>query len=379
MTIVLLLVLVTCFLAYSNGANDNFKGVASLFGSGTTTYRRAIWWATATTFAGSIASIVVAEALLAKFSGKGIVPNHIAGSEIFVLTIALGAGLTVILATVTGFPISTTHALTGGILGAGVMAVGSDVNLGTLGQGFVMPLAFSPLLAVGLAAVLHAILRSARVKLGITKEWCVCIGETRQAFGVPQPGSVAALSNDGASEVRVSAARAGECSQRYAGSYFGVQVQTLMDAGHFLSAGIVSFARGLNDTPKIAALLLVVQALDVGGSMTAIAAAMALGGLLSARRVAETMSHGITGMNAGEGLGANLSTGLLVVLASRYGLPVSTTHVSVGSLFGIGLLTGKANVRVVLSIVLSWVLTLPCAAVIAGVTYWVATFVTRQS
>ena len=59
----LFLILVTCFLAYSNGANDNFKGVASLFGSGTSRYRRAIWWATATTFTGSITSMVLAQSL----------------------------------------------------------------------------------------------------------------------------------------------------------------------------------------------------------------------------------------------------------------------------------------------------------------------------
>ncbi|MGH8507594.1 MAG: inorganic phosphate transporter, partial [Gammaproteobacteria bacterium] len=53
----LLLLLAVCFLAYSNGANDNFKGVASLFGSKTTSYRTAIGWATVTTFTGSVAAI----------------------------------------------------------------------------------------------------------------------------------------------------------------------------------------------------------------------------------------------------------------------------------------------------------------------------------
>ena len=50
MTIVIILFLATCFLAYSNGANDNFKGVATLFGSRATNYKHAIWWATLTTF-----------------------------------------------------------------------------------------------------------------------------------------------------------------------------------------------------------------------------------------------------------------------------------------------------------------------------------------
>ena len=81
--IFVLLFLATCFLAYSNGANDNFKGVASLFGSGTCSYRTAISWATITTFAGSITSIFLAQTLLKKFSGKGIVPDQFVGSEYF--------------------------------------------------------------------------------------------------------------------------------------------------------------------------------------------------------------------------------------------------------------------------------------------------------
>src|SRR3954471_15359443 len=97
-----LLIAGTIFLAYSNGANDNFKGVASLFGSKTCSYRTAITWATLTTFAGSIASIFLAQTLLKRFSGKGIVPDQIVGSEYFVLAVAIGAGLTVIIATLIG-------------------------------------------------------------------------------------------------------------------------------------------------------------------------------------------------------------------------------------------------------------------------------------
>jgi len=126
----------------------------------------------------------------------------------------------------------------------------------------------------------------------------------------------------------------------------------------------------LNDTPKIAALLLVVKVLDIHWGLVAVAVAIALGGLLNAKKVAETMSLKITAMNHGQGFSANLSTGILVILASKYGLPVSTTHVSVGSLFGIGLTTGKANLRVVLGILLSWLLTMPCAALIAALVYW---------
>jgi len=97
--------------------------------------------------------------------------------------------------------------------------------------------------------------------------------------------------------------------------------------------------------------------------------AMAVGGLLSAKRVALTLGHRITDMNHGQGLAANLATGVLVIWASRLGLPVSTTHVSVGALFGIGLTTGQANLSVVRNVVLSWVITLPCAAMFAALAY----------
>ena len=115
MTLVLLF-LATCFLAYSNGANDNFKGVASLFGSRTCNYRTAISWATITTFAGSIMSIFLAQTLLKKFSGKGIVPDDFVGSEYFLLAVALGAGVTVIIATLTASSITQINLMAATLL-----------------------------------------------------------------------------------------------------------------------------------------------------------------------------------------------------------------------------------------------------------------------
>ena len=365
--IFILLFVATCFLAYSNGANDNFKGVASLYGSGTCSYRTAIGWATITTAAGSIASIFLAQLLLKKFSGKGLVPDQLVGSEYFALAVALAAGLTVMIATLTGFPISTTHALTGAIAGSGLVAVGPAVNFAALGKGFVLPLLFSPVVALLLGALLYMIFHAARVATGVTKEWCVCLGAEERVIAQPR-GSALLLRS--AASITLSLDEQENCRERYAGSAFGVSSQQLMDTGHFLSAGTVCFARALNDTPKIVALLLLGTALDVRFGFGAIAAAMAVGGLLSARRIAETMGRKITRMDHGQGFAANLSTALLVVSASVYGLPVSTTHVSVGSLFGIGLTTGKANLPTVSAIVLSWVVTLPCAAVMAAILYW---------
>ena len=92
---------------------------------------------------------------------------------------------------------------------------------------------------------------------------------------------------------------------------------------------------------------------------------MALGGPLNARRVAETMAKKITGMNPGQGFAANIASAILVTTASWNALPVSTTHMSVGSLVGIGIVTRKAHWKAVGGIVLSWIITLPCAAALA--------------
>jgi PiT family inorganic phosphate transporter len=163
-----------------------------------------------------------------------------------------------------------------------------------------------------------------------------------------------------------------ECVQRYEGQVIGIDAQWILDRLHYLSAGAVSFARGLNDTPKITALLLAASGLELNPSsgMVAVGIAMAVGGLLNARKVALTMSQRITPMNHGQGLTANLVTSCLVTTASTFGLPVSTTHVSCGSLFGLGAVNRTAQWGVIRTIALSWLATLPLAAGLGAAVAW---------
>ena len=365
MSLLILLFLATCFLAYSNGANDNFKGVATLFGSGTTAYKPALLWATITTFAGSVASLFLAQTLVQRFSGKGLVPDALAASPEFLLAVAVGAGLTVLLATLIGFPISTTHSLIGGLVGTGLVAVGMEVNLGVLGKAFFLPLLLSPLAAVVLAAVAYLVFRALRIRLGVTKDTTVALGDLD---GI-RPRETPAVAFSTADRAAGTLKRVRSGATVYQGRLLGVSAQKMLDMAHYASAGMVSFARGLNDTPKIVALLLAVQGLALSQGMLAVGIAMGIGGVLNARKVAETMSRKITPMNPGQGFTANLITGLLVVVASRFGMPVSTTHVSVGSIFGIGTVTRAANKKVVAEIALSWVLTLPLAALLGAAAF----------
>ena len=358
------LLLAVLFLAYTNGANDNFKGVATLFGSRTASYRQALWWATATTFAGSCAAILLSGGLVKAFSGKGLVPDALTQQPAFLLAVGVGAALTVLLATLTGFPISTTHAITGALVGAGLAQAGA-VNFSKLGQTFFLPLAVSPFLSFALTSLLYPAFRFLRTRLGVEREMCVCVENGAMDVVDVRPDGTAVLRRSGTT---LAIGQLSHCVQRYQGQVFGIDSQWILDRLHYISAGAVSIARGMNDTPKIVALLVAAKGLGLplATSMGAVGIAMGIGGLLNARHVALTLSERITSMNHGQGFTANLITAVLVTTASRWGLPVSTTHVSCGSLFGVGTVSGSARWPVIRNIILSWLVTLPLAGLLAA-------------
>jgi inorganic phosphate transporter, PiT family len=308
------------FLSFANGANDNFKGFATVWGSQSLSYRTALTLATLATIAGGIASVIIAEGLIKQFSGKGLVSDALANSPPFALAVAGGAGITIMAATRLGFPISTTHALVGGLTGAG-LASSEAVNFGKLGTSFFLPLLTSPLISATVGFLVFYALRRSMQKTQAVKP-----PEFRTKA---QPGKFA-------------------------------------HAVHMASAIAICFARGVNDAPKLAALLLASKIFGPAGSALSVTAAMALGGLLLSRRVAETMSQRICKLEPSQGTAANIITAIMVLGASRLSLPVSTTHVSVGSIIGTGGAANSLDWPVVRAVLLSWVITLPCAALCAA-------------
>jgi PiT family inorganic phosphate transporter len=199
------------------------------------------------------------------------------------------------------------------------LAGGGAVRLAALGKLFLYPLFFSPVVAAVAGAVVYLLLRAARL--------------------LPDRRS------------------------------------RVLDVLHFASTGAASFARGLNDTPKMAALLLAVPGLEAQWGFLVVAVVVALGGLLDIDRVAETLGKKVTDMNPGEGFAASLVTAGLVTTASLHSLPVSTTHVSVGALFGMGASAGRVHWRKAGEILLAWVSTVPCGAALAAVAYRLLTAV----
>lgn len=376
------IIFATLFVAYANGANDNLKGVATLLGSGTTDYKKALTWATVTTLAGSVTAFFFATNLVKTFSGKGLVPDGLITHPDFLLAVAFGASVTIFIATFTGIPVSTTHSLTGALVGAGLVSIGGELNFGILGKKFFIPLLSSPLIAIFLTVILYSIFRRAREILNVKKSTCVCIGDLpagRQGKLIPVPnlaytnGQTIPAAQLRSLDIFVDEKITCEAKaiERYEGKVLGIDAQGILDALHFMSAGAVSFARGLHDTPKIVALSVTAGVLGLKWNIGLVALAMAVGGIMCAKRVAQTMSYNITTMNHGQGFTANLITAFLVIFASHSGVPVSTTHVSCGALFGIGVANGKARWKTIGGIFSAWILTLPVAAFMAALFYFV--------
>lgn len=358
------LLLAALALAFANGANDNFKATATLHGAGDLDFAAARRLATVAQLAGSLASLFWASALLKAFGGKGLVPDAVVADPGFLLAVGLGAAATVLLATRLGLPISTTHALVGGLVGAGVLLSPSPIAWDALRGTFVLPLLSSPLVALLAASLLYPMAHQLRRRSGVEAAPCLCVGTVQTPVCVGSDGTLVQASTG----IVLSVDEMAACRTLYSGSYLGIPLQALADRLHRVSAFSLGFARGLNDTPKIVALVLAAGAsgLDGRAALAIVALAMAVGGWLGAERVADTLSHRITSMSPGQGLVANSIASALVIGASLLGSPVSTTHVSTGALFGIGLWNRSTDWRVVGGIVIAWLVTLPLAAACAA-------------
>jgi inorganic phosphate transporter, PiT family len=358
-------------LAFANGTNDVSKAIATLVGSGITNYRTAIVWGTVWTVLGAGTSSLVASAMVKTFS-SGLIPPSTATPPALALAVLLGAMIWVLIASWTGLPVSTTHALTGAIVGAGLAAFsGDELIWSAIAKKIALPLLLSPPLALTMAVLLHPALRTAAAR------WegaCLCLlPASRALVTIDAKGMTRTLFQTTGLGQPVVAVPS-QCDRA------GLQGITIgLDSIHWISSGLASFARGVNDAPKIAAMVLLGSA---GASwpsahfqvttFVGVALAMGLGSYLGGLRVTEVLAEKVTTMDHAEGLSANLTTSSLVLVSATMGLPVSTTHVSSSAIIGIGVLKGVTAVRwrTVRDMVLAWVVTLPAAGLLAWLAYF---------
>ncbi|MEU0792652.1 inorganic phosphate transporter [Amycolatopsis sp. NPDC005961] len=341
-TAIVVFVLVVA-LAAVNGSNDVPKGVATLAGAGVTKYKTAIIWGTITTLIGCVFSLGLASKMTALFS-KGIITG--ATTDAFAVAVLAGAAFWVGLATILRLPVSTTHALIGGMVGAGLLMSTGGVSWSAVGSKLVTPLLVSIVVAYAITLILAVVTGAA------TKR--------RSAVTPPVPSS-------GSGDVAVQTAPVVTPEKTSA---------RIMTAAHWFTSGATGFARGLNDTPKIVAIgafALVPAGMQPWHIMILVTAAMAAGSLLGGMRVAEKLGEGVVKMNHREGFLANLTTAALVGVGAGAGLPMSTTHVSTGAIAGsAGPNLSRISGGTVRNFLIAWLVTPPVAGVVAALVFILA-------
>jgi PiT family inorganic phosphate transporter len=337
-TAIVVFVLVAA-LAAVNGSNDVPKGVATLAGAGVTKYRSAILWGTITTLIGCVCSLGLASKMTALFS-KGIITG--ATTDAFAVAVLAGAAFWVGLATLLRLPVSTTHALIGGMVGAGLLMSTGGVSWSAVGSKLVTPLLVSIVVAYGITLILAVATGAASKRRAAT---------TPPDTAAPDGGRVA-----------VKTAPAPEKTSA-----------KFMTAAHWFTSGATGFARGLNDTPKIVAIgafALVPAGMRPWHIMILVTVAMAAGSLLGGMRVAEKLGEGVVKMNHREGFLANLTTAALVGVGAGAGLPMSTTHVSTGAIAGsAGPNLSRISGGTVRNFLIAWLVTPPVAGVVAALVF----------
>jgi len=305
------------------------------------------------------------------------------------------AGTLLVGATRFGLPVSTTHAIVGAIVGFGVVSVGPEVvNWGKIGQ-IVLSWLTSPLIAGVFAFVIFQITRAkvldtkdpvAQIrKLGPIFFFLVffIIGLVTLFKGLKPlklnleltealMGSIL-LGFIGAG-VGVFFIRRVELGQEDPKHRFS-RVEKIFVVLQILTACAIAFAHGSNDVANaigpLAAISSAISGADLGGKASVSPWMLAIGGIgivfglaTWGYRVMETVGKRITELTPSRGFAAQLAAATTIVVASRLGIPVSTTHTLVGAVLGVGLARGISalDMRVVGKIIASWVATLPIAA-----------------
>ena len=386
------------FMAWGIGSNDVANAMGTSVGAKALTLTGAIMVACIFEFAGAY----LAGGEVTQTIRKGIIdPNLLADTPHYLvygmLSSLLAAGIWLLVASIFGWPVSTTHSIVGAIVGFSAVCIGSEFvqwgKVGSIASSWVV----SPLLA-------------GTISFGIFKSVQILILDRPDQFQRAQkfiPGyiflvgfvicMVTLLKGLKHVGIQFSAAESLALAAAF-GAFLAVvgrflisRIKETAGSGRqgkhsdlekvfavlmVFTACSMAFAHGSNDVANaVGPLAAVVNIVQSGGSVMAKSAlpgwvllvgasGIVLGLIMLGYRVIETVGRNITELTPSRGFAAELAAATTVVVASGASLPISTTHTLVGAVLGVGLARGigAIDVRVVGKIILSWVVTLPAGA-----------------
>ncbi|WP_296427953.1 inorganic phosphate transporter [Yoonia sp.] len=415
------------YMAVNIGANDVANNMGPAVG------------AKVLTMGGAIAIAAICESAGALLAGgdvvstiaKGIIdPESVANSDVFIwamMAALISSALWVNLATWVGAPVSTTHAVVGGVMGAGIAAAGfAAVNWPTMGL-IAASWVISPVLGGVIAAIFLAFIKTNIVyqddKIAAARKWVpVLIAIMGGVFGtyLAMKGLKKIIDVDLATACLIGLGLGGVI---YAISAPLVRRQSeglenrkralkvMFNAPLILSAALLSFAHGANDVANaVGPLAAIVHAESFGTFagkvdlptwvMVIGAFGISFGLILFGPKLIRMVGSQITKLNPMRAYCVALSAAITVIVASALGLPVSSTHIAVGGVFGVGFFrewdaerrarassAQRADVKRVapeerrrrklvrrshfMTIIAAWVVTVPAAAAMSALTFLV--------
>ncbi|MBT3534662.1 MAG: inorganic phosphate transporter [Rhodospirillaceae bacterium] len=362
-TIVIIAGIIGGYMALNIGANDVANNVGAAVGSRALTMVGALVIASIFEAAGAI----VAGGDVVGTISKGIIaPEDFPNSDMFIwcmLSALLAAALWVNIATMMNAPVSTTHAIVGGVIGAGIAAVGFSVinwpKMGMIAASWVI----SPLMGGVIAAIFLAFIKANIIyrddKIAGAKRWVpILVALMAGVFSayLVMKGLKRVWTPGGWTITAIGVAI-------FAATYFVVNplirrqangmenrnksVRTLFTIPLICSAALLSFAHGSNDVANAVGPLAAIVATAESGEVASKveiplwvmfigAAGISAGLLLFGPKLIRTVGEQITKMNPMRAYCVALSAAITVIIASTLGLPVSSTHIAVGAVFGVG-------------------------------------------
>ncbi len=390
------------YMTWGIGANDVANAMGTSVGSGAITVRQAIIIAAIFEFAGAI----IAGGNVTKTIRKGIIdPSMITDTpEILVfgmLAALLAAAIWLMVASFKGWPVSTTHAIVGALVGFAMAGIGMDaVNWGKIGQiaaSWVVSPALGGIIAFFLmVSIRNRILNTAQPFEDAKKYGPIYVfllgfivslvtmfkGLKHLDIELSVPGSFALAFAIGLLIAGIGwlLIRRVQIDPEADRDFHFASVEKVFTPMMIFAACAMAFAHGSNDVANgIGPLAAVISIVNSGGEVmqkaglpvwvlliggTGIVVGLATMGY----KVMRTIGNDITELTPTRAYAATLAAAITVVLASRTGLPVSTTHIAVGAVIGVGFARGigAIDLRLVGKIVVSWVITLPVAGVMAA-------------
>jgi len=404
--LLILAIIFGVFMTWGIGANDVANALGTSVGSGAITVRTAIIVAAIFEFAGA----ALAGGNVTSTIRKGIIdPNQIADRpEILIfgmLAALLAAGCWLALASAKGWPVSTTHSIVGAIVGFAVAGIGVEaVNWGKISQ-IVASWVVSPALGGGIAFLLmmsiQQLIINADKPFKAAVRWAPMyiflvgfvislvtlfkgLKHLKIELGIGESFIVAAIIGVIVALIGKWAVNRVTFDEAEDKKSHIASVERVFAPMIIFTACAMAFAHGSNDVANgVGPLAAVYGLIQSGGEVTQKlempiwilalgGAGIVLGLTTYGYRVMRTIGTKITSLTPTSGFCATVAAAITVVLASRTAMPVSTTHIAVGAVMGVGLARGFAalDIRVIGKIVVSWVVTLPAGGILAALFFF---------